>query len=117
MRPAGVLLILTLYVSPLIAQFRGAIQGMIKDTSGAVIPDAKVTLTNNETAASRLPRPAAQASITSGASPPAVTISKPAPKGMRTAQSKDLILAAESHQWRRPYPRSRRDYRDRYGHQ
>src|SRR5437588_447992 len=49
MRPAGILLLLTLCVFPLTAQFRGAIQGTIKDTSGAVIPNAKVTLTNTET--------------------------------------------------------------------
>ena len=49
MRLARALLAVTLYVSPLFPQFRGAIGGTIKDTSGAVIPGAKVTLTNNET--------------------------------------------------------------------
>ena len=34
---------------PAFGQFRGVLQGTIRDASGAVIPGAKVTLTNNET--------------------------------------------------------------------
>ncbi|HTS66190.1 MAG TPA: TonB-dependent receptor [Candidatus Acidoferrales bacterium] len=41
--------LLTLVSGPAFAQFRGVIEGTVKDAAGGVIPGAKVTLTNNET--------------------------------------------------------------------
>ena len=45
--------LLVLSCACLFAQFRAGIQGVISDPTGAVVPGATVTLTNNETQASR----------------------------------------------------------------
>jgi len=42
-------LLLLFIVTTASAQFRASIQGIVKDTSGAVIPEATVTVTNKET--------------------------------------------------------------------
>ena len=42
-------LFLLLTVATASAQFKAGIQGTVKDTSGGLVPDAKITLTNNET--------------------------------------------------------------------
>src|ERR1035438_5804197 len=41
--------LMLLPVSPVAAQFQAAIQGTITDSSGAAVPNAKVTLTSDET--------------------------------------------------------------------
>src|SRR4051812_12395514 len=96
MRPARVLLITLLCVCPLIAQFRGAIQGTIKDTSGAVIPDAKVTLTNNETGRRQTTSSRAEGFYHFGGLAPGSYDIEAGAKGMRTALTKDVMLAAEA---------------------
>ena len=48
-RAASYALLLVAASAPAPAQFRGVIEGTVKDPAGAVIPGAQVTLTNNET--------------------------------------------------------------------
>ncbi len=48
-RTVGCGLLLLFIVTTASAQFRASIQGIVKDTSGAVIPEATVTVTNKET--------------------------------------------------------------------
>src|SRR5438045_2437485 len=96
MRPAGILLLLTLCVFPLTAQFRGAIQGTIKDTSGAVIPNAKVTLTNTETGRRQTTSAGAEGVYHFGGLAPGSYDIEAGAKGMRTAQAKDVALSAEA---------------------
>lgn len=48
-----VALLSLLFSSSALAQFRSAIEGTITDPSGAVVPDAKVTLTNTDTGVSQ----------------------------------------------------------------
>jgi len=69
---------------------------MIKDTSGAVIPDAKVTLTNNETGRKQTTSSSGTGLYYFGGLAPGSYDIEAGAKGMRTAQSKDLILAAEA---------------------
>jgi hypothetical protein len=53
LRVAGCTLLLLFLSSSASAQFKAGIQGTIKDTAGALVPQAKVTLTNTETGKSQ----------------------------------------------------------------
>src|ERR1700751_246981 len=78
------------------AQFRGAIQGTVKDTSGGLIPGATVTLTNNETQRKQTATSSGEGFYHfAGLAPGTYTIEASA-KGMRNAVMKDLVLGAES---------------------
>ena len=46
-------LVLLLAVTPIFAQEAGTILGVVKDTSGGSVPDAKITVTSTETNESR----------------------------------------------------------------
>lgn len=46
-------LLLVLMASTAAAQFKAGVQGTIKDTTGALVPEAKITLTNTETGKSQ----------------------------------------------------------------
>ncbi|MFN7998553.1 MAG: TonB-dependent receptor [Bryobacteraceae bacterium] len=77
-------------------QFRGVLQGTIKDATGAVIPSTKVTLTNNETHRK-------QSTVSSGEGfyhfaglPPGSYDLEASAKGMSTGVVKDVRLAAEA---------------------
>lgn len=50
---ATALMLCLLLAAPANAQYRGSLQGTVTDTTGAVIPGAKVTLTSSETSISR----------------------------------------------------------------
>jgi hypothetical protein len=49
-----VFILTVLFALPVFAQFRSSIEGTITDPSGAVVPDAKVTLTNIDTGVSTI---------------------------------------------------------------
>jgi len=81
---------------PLLAQFRGVLEGTVKDPTGAVVPGAKVTLTNNETERR-------QSTVSSGYGfyhfaglPPGVYNVEATAKGMSTGVVKDVMLAGEA---------------------
>src|SRR5215813_2816264 len=74
------------------AQFRGAIQGTIKDTTGALIPDAKVTLTNNETQRKQTTSTSREGFYHFGGLAPGPYTIEASAKGMRTGVLKDLSL-------------------------
>jgi outer membrane receptor protein involved in Fe transport len=78
------------------AQFRGAIQGTIKDTTGALIPDAKVTLTNNETQRKQSTSTSGEGFYHFGGLAPGTYTIEASAKGMRTGVLKDLLLTGES---------------------
>src|SRR5579862_9503626 len=50
---SAALVVLLLVTIPAFAQSNGTILGVVRDASGAVVPDASVTITNSETALSR----------------------------------------------------------------
>src|SRR5690349_9255487 len=79
-----------------LAQFRGAIQGTVKDTSGAVVPDAKLTLTNNETQRTQSANTSGEGFYHFGGLPPGSYKIEASAKGMRNAVVKDLTIAAET---------------------
>ena len=77
------------------AQFNASVQGTVQDPNGAVIPGAKVTLTNQETGATR-------ETVTSdegfyritGLPPGKYTVTVEA-KGFKKSVSKDVVVSAE----------------------
>jgi len=75
---AGILCVAT---SPAIAQFRGAIEGTVMDASGAIIPGAKVNLTNNETRRSQQVLTSGEGFYHFAGLAPGSTPSKPPPRG------------------------------------
>src|SRR5262245_56403490 len=79
-----------------LGQFRAAVQGTIKDTSGAVVPGAKVTLTSNETQRKQTVTASGEGFYHfAGLAPGSYSIEASA-NGMRTAELKDVTVAAES---------------------
>src|SRR5437016_2491841 len=81
---------------PAFAQFRGVLQGTVKDASGAVIAGANVKLTNRETQRQ-------QSTVSSGDGfyhfaglPPAAYDIEASSKGMNTAVITAVNLAAEA---------------------
>ncbi len=80
------------------AQFRGSIQGTIRDTSRAVIPSAKVTLTNNETQRKQHAEASGEGFYRfSGLAPGGYRVEASAP-GMKTGVMQNVQLAAEATQ-------------------
>ncbi len=78
------------------AQFRGAIEGTVKDTSGAVIPGATLTLTNNETKRTQTLTASGEGFYHfSGLAPGQYSLEASA-KGMRKQMVNELTLAAET---------------------
>ena len=81
---------------PAFAQFRGAVEGTVQDTSGGVIPQAKVTLTNNETQRSLSTISSPEGFYRFSGLPPSTYTLEASAKGMRTGVVNDVMLAAES---------------------
>jgi hypothetical protein len=79
-----------------LAQFRGAIQGTVKDTTGAVIPDAQVTLTNNETRRTQSARASGEGFFHFSGLPPGSYTVEASAKGMRTGVHKGVAVGAAS---------------------
>ena len=80
------------------AQFRAALQGTIKDSSGASIPDAKVTLTNNEMQRKLETTSSAEGFYHfSGLAPGTYKVEASA-KGMKNGIIQNVVLAGEATQ-------------------
>jgi hypothetical protein len=96
MRTARFLLIGAMGCACLSAQFRAAIQGTIKDTTGAVIPGAQVTLSNLETDRRQSATSSAEGFYHFGGLAPGVYNVEASAKGMKAAVVKGVRLAAEA---------------------
>ena len=68
-----------LFPATLYAQYRTSIQGVVTDSTGAVIPGATLTLTNNGTAKSRS-EPAMRAAFTTSTRCRPITSTWPSPR-------------------------------------
>src|SRR5215813_11033847 len=95
MRTARFLFIGAMGCACLSAQFRGAIQGTVKDTSGAVIRGAQVTLTNQETDRRQSGTTSAEGFYHFAGLAPGTYNLEASAKGMKAAVE-DLRLAAEA---------------------
>ena len=88
----------TLFVesNTVFGQFRSAIQGTVKDQSGAVIPAGKVTLTDTETQRKQTVAASAEGFYYfSGLAPGSYDVEAAAP-GMKNGVVRDIILGAEA---------------------
>ncbi len=94
-RHLAFLLCVSLFACPAYAQFRAGLQGTVQDTTGAMVPGAKVTVTNQETNVSR--------EVTSGdtgfyrvssLAPGKYTV-KASFSGFKEKVVKDVVVAAE----------------------
>ena len=88
-------LILTAYQSAL-AQFRGVIEGTIKDPTGAVVPGARVTLTSNETRRQQSMDSSPYGFYHFAGLPPGSYNLEASAKGMSKSLVKDVTLAGET---------------------
>ena len=79
-----------------IAQFRGVIEGTVKDPSGAVIPGAKVTLINNETQRQQSMDSSGYGFYHFAGLPPGAYNLEATAKGMSKGVVKDVMLAGET---------------------
>jgi len=75
------------------AQFRGVLEGTIKDASGAVIPGAKVTLTATETQRQQSTTSSAYGFYHFAGLPPGTYSIEASAKGMSKGVVKDVSLA------------------------
>ncbi len=83
---------------PLFGQFRAAIQGSIKDTTGAVIPNAKIKLTNNETRKTQETTSSSEGFYRFSGLPPGSYNIEASAAGMKVGLVQNIIVAAESTQ-------------------
>ena len=94
LRCAFELLVVVFFAVPLISQtFRGGIAGSVADSSGAVVPDAAVKITNNATGLTREQNSTASGDFSFPDMPPGlynVTINK---AGFRTAELQNVEVA------------------------
>ncbi len=79
-----------------LAQFQGVIQGTVKDSSGAVIPGAKVTLTNNETKRQQSMDSSGHGFYHFAGLPPSSYGLEASVKGMSKGVVEDVMLAGEA---------------------
>ncbi len=91
-------LLLLLTGPALFAQFRGAIQGTVKDPSGAVVPAAKVVLTNNETHRRQETTASGEGFYRFSGLPPGSYNLDASSSGMKLQVVQNVPLAAESTQ-------------------
>ncbi len=101
----AVLLLLGLLLSsPAFAQFRSAIEGTVTDPSGAVVPDAQVTLTNVDTGISKSVKSNGEGLFRFPSLPPGrykVTATK---QGFATTAQENVELLAEEIRTKRYAP-------------
>jgi len=79
-------------------QFRAAVQGTVKDTTGAVIPNAKVTLSNNETQKKQETTTSAEGFFHFSGLPPGTYTVEATASGMKTQVVQNVVVAAEATQ-------------------
>ncbi|HKS95741.1 MAG TPA: carboxypeptidase-like regulatory domain-containing protein, partial [Terriglobia bacterium] len=79
-------------VSTLLAQGGGSITGVVTDATGAVVPDATVTVTNQATSVKYTTKSTSSGNYVLSAMPPATYTVQVEAKGFRTSVNTDLIL-------------------------
>src|SRR2546430_409736 len=92
---AVVVLLGLVFSASALAQFRSAIEGTVTDSSGAVVPDAKVTLTNVDTGISTSVQSNGEGLFRFPSLPPGrykVTTTK---QGFATTTQENIVLLAE----------------------
>jgi outer membrane receptor protein involved in Fe transport len=93
---APVLVCVALFCHPSFAQFRGALQGTVKDASGAVISGANVKLTNRETQRQQTTVSSGEGFYHFAGLPPGTYDIEASSKGMNTAVMTGINVAAEA---------------------
>jgi len=78
--------------STLLAQGGGSITGVVTDATGAVVPDATVTVTNQATGVKSTTKSTSSGNYVLNAMPPATYTVQVEAKGFRTSVNTDLIL-------------------------
>lgn len=96
-RIAGIFLIIAL---PLLAQFRAGVQGIISDSTGSVIPDATVTLTNTETQRTQKTQTSGDGFYNFSGLPPGTYTITAEKMGLRKQTLSDVQIGAEEIQGR-----------------
>src|SRR5438552_18113932 len=92
----AVLLVLGLLLSfPSFAQFRSGIEGTVTDSTGAVVPDAKVTLSNIDTGISKSVQSNGEGLIRSTSLPPGRYKLTATKQGFATTAAGGFLILAE----------------------
>src|SRR5712691_5816929 len=90
------LFVLAIFLSmPALAQFRSGIEGTVTDPSGAVVPDAQVTLTNVDTGVSTTVPSNADGLFRFPSLPPGRYKLTATKQGFATTTQENITLAAE----------------------
>ena len=85
----------TIFILPAVAQFNASIQGTVEDSTGAVVPGATVTVTNQTTGVSKTAQTSGNGFYRVGELQPGSYTVSIADQGFQTNTTKDVVVAAE----------------------